>query len=132
MKTIKLLISLVFLTLISCDNTDADDTANALVGTWKYTEMLADPGNGSGTFILVTSDKTITFDALGNVTSNGSLCDMSTASNNSSSGTYDLTTNTINSNSCPNSNIIYEFSGTSLILNYPCIEPCKAKFVKVQ
>lgn len=132
MKTIKLLISLVFLNLISCNKSDTVNTPNTLVGTWKYSEMYADPGNGSGVFTPVTSNKTLTFDANGTVTSNGSLCDMSTASNASSTGTYTATTNTINPNSCPSSNIIYEFSGTSLILNYPCIEPCKAKFVKVQ
>ena len=67
MKTIKLLISLVFLTLISCNNSDADYTPNTLIETWKYTEMLADPGNGSGVFTPVTSDKTLTFDNAGNV-----------------------------------------------------------------
>ena len=131
MKTIKLLISLVFLTLISCNNTDADDTPNTLIGTWKYTEMLADPGNGSGVFTPLTSDNTLTFDAYGNVTSNGSLCDMSTASNASSTGTYTAATNTLIPTSCPNTTIIYELTGTTLILNYPCIEPCKAKFIKV-
>ena len=131
MKIYCFILTLLFFTLTSCDNTDADDTANALIGTWKYTEMLADPGNGSGTFILVTSDKTITFDALGNVTSNGSLCDMSTASNASSTGTYTAATNTLIPSSCPNTSIIYELTGTVLILNYPCIEPCKAKFIKV-
>ena len=131
-KTYLLLISLFVLTFISCSKNDGGSTNNLLVGTWKYSEMYADPGNGSGVFTPVTSNKTLTFDANGTVTSNGSLCDMSTASNASSTGTYTAATNTINPNSCPSSNIIYEFSGTSLILNYPCIEPCKAKFVKVQ
>lgn len=131
MKTIKLLISLVFITLTSCNYSDADDNENILVGTWKYTEMYADPGNGSGVFTPVTSDKTLTFDGNGNVTSNGSLCDMSTASNASSTGTYNEATNTLIPTNCPNTTIIYELTGTTLILNYPCIEPCKAKFIKV-
>ena len=131
MKKTYLLISIAIFTLISCNKNDSNTSTNLLVGTWKYTEMYADPGNGSGVFTPVTSTKTITFDATGNVTSNGSLCDMSTASNESSTGTYTAATNTLIPTSCPNTTIIYELIGTTLILNYPCIEPCKAKFIKV-
>ncbi|RAR70872.1 lipocalin-like domain-containing protein [Flavobacterium aciduliphilum] len=131
MKKTYLLISIAIFTLISCNKNDSNTSTNLLVGTWKYTEMYADPGNGSGVFTPVTSTKTITFDATGNVTSNGSLCDMSTASNASSTGTYTAATNTLIPTSCPNTTIIYELIGTTLILNYPCIEPCKAKFIKV-
>lgn len=116
------------MTLFSCNKVEISSKNSPLIGNWKLTEILADPGNGSGTFNPVTSNKTLTFDANGTVSSNGTICDMSTVSNTSSTGTYTTTTNSINSSS---TTIIYELTGTTLILNYPCIEPCKAKYIKI-
>lgn len=117
--------------ITACDKNDQNTTFPTLVGSWKLTEILADPGNGSGTFQPVTSNKTLEFDNNGNVTSNGFICDMSTGTNLNSSGTYSLTNRTINSNSCPNNTIQFELNNGSLILTYPCIEPCKAKFIRL-
>ncbi len=132
MKKIIYLILIVFVTLTSCSKDNNRAMSNSLVGNWKLTEILLDPGNGSGTFVSVNSNKTLIFDNNGNVTSNGTICDLSVTSNTSSTGTYSESTTTINSASCQNITIIYELTGTTLILNYPCIEPCKAKYIKVQ
>jgi len=130
MKNFFLLILIIgFVT--SCNKNDEISNLSDLEGRWKLSEVLADPGNGSGTFQSVTSNKTLEFDNNGNVTSNGSICDMSTGTNLNSSGTYSLTNRTINSNSCPNNTIQFELNNGSLILTYPCIEPCKAKFIRL-
>ncbi len=107
-------------------------TENALVGKWLLTETLADPGDGSGTFQAVNSSKTLTFNGDGTVTSNGSICLLSIESNTSSSGTYSTGDSTITSSDCTNSPLAltYELDGSTLIINYPCIEACKGKFEK--
>ena len=130
MKNFFLLILIIgFVT--SCNKNDEISNLSDLEGRWKLSEVLADPGNGSGAFQSVTSNKTLEFDNNGNVTSNGFICDMSTGTNLNSSGTYSLTNRTINSNSCPNNTIQFELNNGSLILTYPCIEPCKAKFIRL-
>jgi hypothetical protein len=57
---------------------------------------------------------------------------MSIETNVSSTGTYSEVNATINSTNCPNSTIKYELNGNTLILIYPCIEACKAKYTRVQ
>ena len=131
MRAYFFLFASIFITLFSCNKGEISSETSPLIGNWKLTEILADPGNGSGTFNPVTSNKTLTFDANGTVSSNGTICDMSTASNTSSTGTYTATSTSINSSSCPSTTLIYELIGTTLILNYPCIEPCKAKYIKI-
>jgi hypothetical protein len=128
-KSIVVLIFLGF--LLSC-NKKTDPISSSIVGTWKLIEVLADPGDGSGTFQSVNSTKTIIFDANGNVSSNGSMCYMSTGTNTGSTGTYSDAQATINSIKCQNLTINYELNNTTLILIYPCIEPCKAKYIKVE
>lgn len=132
MKTKIFAIATVILTLISCNKNDNENATIPLLGTWELKEILADPGDGSGIFNSVISNKKLTFDSKGNVTSNGSICAMSIESNTSSNGTYSETNSTINSANCQNATIKYELTGTTLILIYPCIEACKAKYIKVQ
>ena len=102
----------------------------ALVNTWKLIEILADPGDGSGTFQPVNSNKTISFFADGIVSSNGELCQMSAESGSGSSGMYSESDRSITPNNCGISpfTIYYEFDGSHLILNYPCIEACREKY----
>jgi hypothetical protein len=132
MKTKILALAVIILTVISCSKND-DDTLNSLLkGTWKLTEVLADPGDGSGTFNSVNSNKILIFSNGGNLSSNGVICDMSIETNVNSTGTYSEVNSTINSTNCPNSTIKYELNGNTLILIYPCFEPCKAKYTRVQ
>jgi len=113
--------------LASCKKNDRD----SLTGTWELKEVLMDPGNGSGVFNVVSSDKNLVFNTNGNVNSNGVICDMSIESNTSTAGTYSEIDSTIISTTCPNLILKYEVSGDTLILIYPCIEACKAKYMKV-
>ena len=120
-----ILVILSFLT--SCKKNDR----GSLTGTWELKEVLMDPGNGSGVFTAVGSDKNLVFNTNGNVNSNGVICDMSIESNTSTAGTYSEIDSTIISTTCPNLILKYEVSGDTLILIYPCFEPCKAKYIKV-
>lgn len=126
MKKTYILILILPVIFFSC-NTDNDNVKSGLTGSWKLTHVLADPGDGSGTFHPVSSEKTIKFHDNGTVTSNGDLCSMSIDHNSSSDGTYSLTDSTIYHNDCK---IYFELSANELILNFQCIEPCKAKFKK--
>lgn len=119
-------------TVISCSKTEDITSSNLLKGTWKLTEVLADPGDGSGTFNSVNSNKKLIFSNGENLNSNGVICDMSIETILSSIGTYSEVNSTINSTNCPNNTIKYELNGNTLILIYPCIEACKAKYTRVQ
>lgn len=127
--------SILFFTIISllfsC-NKDISKVTNGLAGKWKLNEILMDPGDGSGTFSTVNSNKIIEFDNNGNVSSNGSLCDMSIETNISSTGTYSETDSTLKSDNCQSSTIRYELNHNILIIIYPCFESCKAKYIKIK
>lgn len=132
MKTKTLALLFIIVTAISCINNDDDSSNNLLLGTWKLTEVLADPGDGSGTFTAVNSNKNLQFNNNGTLSSNGAICDMSIGTTASSVGTYSTANYTITSSNCQNNTIQYELNGDTLILIYPCIEPCKAKYSRVQ
>ena len=121
--------------LVSCSNNDDSNSKESdLIGEWKLIEVYYDSGGGNGTFNSVESEKTISFSNDGVVTSNGDLCSMSADTGNSSNGTYSQTDSTILPENCQDaiSNWSYSFvrEENILIIDYPCIEPCKAKFLK--
>lgn len=118
--------------LYSCNKDDESNSNTELIGNWKLIEVLADPGDGSGTFDSVESDKIITFENDGTITSNGNLCDISISSDHQTSGTYSSTEMSFNSSDCVNPDYEFTFvqNGNTLIINYPCIEPCQAKYIK--
>lgn len=131
MKSFLLFAFLLFVFLFSsCEKNQ--DRATPLSGTWLLVEMLADPGDGSGTFEPVTSSKTITFGENGAYTANGDLCLFNKASETETSGIFWEENQTVEPDECiyltPTSGITYEFVGEDLILSYPCIEPCRQKY----
>jgi hypothetical protein len=127
-----LLFFLVIGIFISCQKED-EPSGNDLIGSWELIEMLADPGDGSGTFQPVESDKIVTFKSDGTISSNGDLCSLSAESGAPSSGIYSLIDSTIISPDCSSNpfNISFQLSDDWLILRYPCIEPCALKFQKL-
>ncbi|WP_298516469.1 hypothetical protein [uncultured Kordia sp.] len=134
----KLLLLLVIATLfISCNTNDDAPISQevSLLGNWRLVEYLADPGDGSGEYIAITSDKTLTFNSNGEITSNYSLCNMLVIVDpEPSSGTYSTTTGIIDVPNCPNASplaIRFETSNEgNLIIYYPCIEGCSEKYIK--
>ena len=137
-------IVLVFI-LLSCssDDTKPEIENEDLLGKWRLIEQLADPGDGSGTFNPVESDRVIEFFSDGTVTVNGSLCYMSTKVETNASGTYQVTSDDtsdttfdgiITSDNCQFSDFRIYFDlplSGNLILWYPCIEGCGQKFKKI-
>ena len=124
-------ISFAILVILSLFTSCKKNKRDSLTGTWELKEVLMDPGNGSGVFTAVSSDKNLVFHTNGNVSSNGIICDMSIESNTSTSGTYSAIDSTIISATCQNLIIKYEVSNDTLILIYPCFEACKAKYTRV-
>ncbi|MFT3918028.1 hypothetical protein [Cloacibacterium sp.] len=135
MKGLKIM--LFSLLLLSCRE-NIDETT--ITGTWKLTEQLVDPGDGSGKFTPVSSNKTVTFVTNGTYTSNGSFCSINTDSNQNTNGNYTYT-NSEKSMTPLNCNTtlfsveklsIEIQNGNLIISNFGCIEPCAQKFVKIK
>ena len=122
--------SLLVLAIVSCDTSSVD--LSSINGTWKLSEVLADPGDGSGTFHSVSSSKKILFFQNGTFVSNSNICQFSTSTAGSSAGTFSLTSNTIEPANCSNS---YPFTldlvSNELIISYQCFEACREKYRKV-
>lgn len=134
----KKLFSLLFIIVLlsSCTNNETQEEPQ-LIGVWKLVEQLVDPGDGSGTFKKIESNKTIEFLANGTVVSNGSLCDMNINSEYETIGEYFTSENYLmpnNENECnfPDLKISFEFQNSNLILWFPCIEGCGQKFKKIE
>jgi len=129
------LLTLAFTVLFNCSNDDdANGSEPSLVSTWDLTENLIDPGDGSGIFVAVTSDKTISFYSDGTISSNGSLCNTSVESTTGTTGIYSMAETTIDSEACfsigLNFDITFEMDANTMIISYPCIEPCQSKYVR--
>lgn len=129
----KIYFLLVSIAIISSCEKDDKNPDPELLGKYKLVETLVDPGDGSGTFQPVDSEKTIYFYSNDLITSNGDLCDFSTEADEPSSGTYSLQDSTFTSANCTSSGLPYRFekSGSYLILIYPCYEGCLAKYEKL-
>jgi hypothetical protein len=129
-KTLALVFAIL---LLSCSDNDDQTTDSTLTGKWKLTEILMDPGDGSGTFHPVSSNKITEFHSDGTITSNGSICMASGETNFPGSGTYSLADSTIHSADCAKGlplNTTFKMEGASLIISYPCDEPCREKYIK--
>ena len=134
MKTLKLLSVLLFIVgiMAACDKKEENETNAELIGKWRLIEILMDPGDGSGTFSQVESSKVVEFQLDGTITSNGSLCGVSTASDFPSEGIYSLADSTMSINGC----VAFPFASTFkhrgefLFIHYSCDEPCAEKYKK--
>ena len=108
--------------------------SNGIVGEWRLVEVLFDPGDGSGTFQSVASNKEIKFCDNGTFESNGNMCTMSSEADSTTYGTYDTSAETFAPDNCmmmPPMAYFYSVDGDTLLLRYPCIEPCQQKYVRI-
>jgi hypothetical protein len=130
MKNLKLM-CLILPILFSCD--DEKLNLDTLTGKWQLVEVLMDPGDGSGEFEEVTSNRTITFSESGTFISKGDLCEVSISDDNASSGNYSSVDETLTIDDCIgiNSTITYQLVQKRLILVYTCIEGCQHKYQKI-
>ena len=129
----KLIFTLITMGILySCNNDDDSNSDTELIGNWKLIELLNDIGNGMGAFYSVESNKIITFESGGIITSNGNLFSNGTNLGNPTSGTYSNSESTFKSSDCNNPDCIitFEQNGNILIIDYACTEPCKSKYKK--
>lgn len=130
---IRIYASIIILFLsISCKRDDSL-TPNTIEGEWKLIAVLADPGDGSGEFRPVSSNKTVRFNANGSYTSNGNICHFSSLDDGESEGIY-VTNDQGYSIECEGQ-FVYpvnlQLKDGFLILTFFCIEPCQHKYKKV-
>jgi len=132
MKNLALLLLLSGV-LFSCNNDD-DLSDTELVGTWKLIEVFQDPGDGSGTFERVISEKTITFESDNTISSNGDLCDLGITSDSPTFGIYSEDDMTLTSTDCrfPNTVLNLRQDGNTISIWYPCFEGCASKYIKLK
>ncbi len=125
-----LLLTFVF-AFYGCESDDEnDDKVNGISGQWILIEMLADPGDGSGEFIPVESEKSISFNDDRTFVSNGDICSFSTLADNPTEGTYSESENgyTIDCDTPFPSPLNLSIDEGDLIIAFSCIEPCLQKF----
>ena len=118
--------------LFSCSD-DPGIEKTSLEGKWQLRAVLMDPGDGSGTFQNIQSDKVVEFFKNGNVKSNGNLCSGGGNASGPSSGMIVLPDSILSINDCPRpiGPTYFSLESGKLILSYPCIEPCQEKYVKI-
>lgn len=132
MKTLFVALGL-FVIGSSCDK-GKHPVSGGIIGEWKLIEELMDPGNGSGTFQPVSSDKKIEFFGNGTFEANGEMCSMSNQSGSTHEGTYDDSNETFTPDSCASTTTLsysYSVNGNTLILSYPCFEACQQKYSRL-
>ncbi len=132
MKTILSFLPLLLLFVVACEKDDISGPTE-LVGTWRLVEILADPGDGSGTFQPVDSDRRISFLADETFTATGNVCNINSEAENNTTGRYFPGDNRLEPEDCltiGGTPITYERVDRELIINYPCIEPCQHKYRK--
>ena len=122
-----LLTATVITILVACSKTKTNSSTPTTSNPQVYLlrEVLADPGNGSGTFVPVSSNRTISLYADGTIKSNGDLCSFSPNANTPSSGMYSYADSTITMSGCT---LHFTQTANQIIINYFCIEPCMAKY----
>lgn len=126
-------ISLLLLLTISfaCSDDDLVEDPD-LIGNWLLIEQYTDPGDGSGDFAAVESNRTLTFNEDGSFHANGDICAMSTATGTASTGVYSEVDGTMEVQDCAfiGFGITFTIADGHLIVNYPCIEACRQKYEK--
>lgn len=126
-------IVLSFFTFSACE--DKDIATPATPSTWELIETLADPGDGSGTFQPVKSERRLNLLADGTYTAEGDICSFSTEGDTQSTGVYDISRGTIFPNECGTiggTPLQLSISGDVLTIGYLCFEPCEHRYRRVR
>ncbi|MEL0457223.1 hypothetical protein WJN01_13365 [Flavobacteriaceae bacterium SZ-1-7] len=127
------------LTFSCTTNSEKPKDDEMLLGRWKIIEQLIDPGDGSGTFQSIVSNRIFEFFTDGSVTVNGDMCYISTEVGDKTTGSYMETEEskwndseiTPPDYSFEGIKVYYKIDGPNLILWYQCIEGCGQKFKKI-
>jgi hypothetical protein len=101
------------------------------IGEWKLIETMIDPGDGSGEFHKVDSEKTLEIEPSGTVKSNGDMCNLSINTDNKTYGQLKKDLNETILSSCNKKyKPYYKLKDEFLIVYYPCKEGCAEKYEK--
>lgn len=142
MKKIFLLVSIIA-TSFSCKKKEViqpNIPESNIVSSWKLVEVYADPGDGSGKYQPVVSEKQLIFQKDGIVKSNYMFCVVGDASfaKKESYAIYDDTKRTITYDTCLSKKVIPEslpytyLNDTILELTHFCIEGCGERYLKIK
>jgi len=107
--------------------------STSIIGKWKLIETYSDPGDGSGKFRPIKSNKILEFDSMEVRTNEGGLC------NNRSNSTYSLSEReyegrvfTVVSFVNCESNYSYIISENTFTIYYNCIEGCGERYKRIK
>lgn len=130
----KLLVLFSCLLILNACGKEKEIPSNVLVGNWKLTSLYVDPGDGSGVYVDVNSNKQITFFNDGSFTSKGDICDIYPSDEGISSGSYSVSDTTIVVAICKgkeaNIDIKLILEKDLITIYYPCIEGCANKYTR--
>lgn len=131
----------IFFTLalftLGCSERDELLGNSDIVGRWKLVEVYADPGDGSGKFKSINSQKTLEFYESGDLTvRNGTICQLDLSDNNSMASIYSIDSTEVDDNfrlkikDCTQ-DLYASIQGDILIIYFPCIEGCGEKYRRI-
>jgi hypothetical protein len=128
---IKIFWGFALLFLFACSGEEGAENST-LIGSWKLIEQYSDPGDGSGDYQAVDSEFTIMFADDGTFSANSNMCNMTSDTVGSASGTWDELSGSLEVDGCAfvGFGITYEIKKGFLFIYYPCIEGCGQKFEK--
>ena len=122
---------------LGCSDKDEFEVSSDIVGKWKLIEVYADPGDGSGKFRPLKSDKVLDFSKNGNFrVVNGDICNINMQSKGSGMSTYTIDSTEIKDhyrlkiNHCNLEFSCYVVDDV-LTIYYSCIEGCGERFRRV-
>lgn len=123
-----LVITTVFL-FLSCSKNENSKSSSSQSTSWRLVEQYMDPGDGSGDFESIESDKVIVISDDNTWLSNSSFCGMNATNSEQSSGIINSEFKII-SNDCTDfdypPSVAYE--NGYLMVYYQCIEACVQKY----
>lgn len=130
-----LIIGIALMSLMACEPTDCcvHPDQESIIGEWRLVEILIDPGDGSGVFMPVQSDKLIHFFADNTFSSSGNICSMDIHNQPNTEGEYNIQDSTLSNLSCapdlnPTVRMRFKVSKEELTIHHFCIEPCISKY----
>ncbi len=116
--------------MLSCRSDDNSSNADGITGEWKLIEVLVDPGDGSGRFTPVESQKRISIHEDDTFSSNGAICDLSITTGEPTQGNV-LEDDQGYYLACEEpltGNVRLSIVNGNLIATFFCIEPCQHKY----
>ncbi|MGB3798482.1 MAG: hypothetical protein WA952_01635 [Lewinella sp.] len=130
MRLLILLGGLSLLSYLSCTNPSATASPD-LVGTWELRETYADPGDGSGQYQPVSSDKVLVFRPDGTFLSNKNFCVPAIPAEQETAGSYSGTNGTLTPDCEGARPLPFTLQGETLEISFFCIEGCGERYRKV-